>query len=170
MLCSYYEADFDGLKTELTFCIQDENIVGISFGYLNRGTDTGDADAGDDAGVSVAEAARRQMLEYAAGRRRSFDLPIKFSGTEFQMKVWEALMQIPYGETVSYQDIARTAGNPAACRAAGGALHRNPIPIIVPCHRVIGVNGSLTGFGGGLPLKKKLLQIEQQANALLHTR
>jgi methylated-DNA-[protein]-cysteine S-methyltransferase len=108
------------------------------------------------------EAARQQLAEYFAGERREFDLPLKLSGTEFQMSVLRALQQIPYGETTSYSDIAERIGRPKAVRAVGAANGRNPIPIIVPCHRVIGSHGDLTGFGGGLDTKEALLRLEAE--------
>jgi methylated-DNA-[protein]-cysteine S-methyltransferase len=107
-------------------------------------------------------AARQQLTEYFAGARREFDLPLKLSGTEFQLSVLHALQQIPYGETTSYSDIAERIGRPKAVRAVGAANGRNPIPIIVPCHRVIGSHGDLTGFGGGLDTKEALLRLEAE--------
>ena len=104
--------------------------------------------------------ARKQLDEYFAGKRSAFDLPLALRGTPFQMKVWRALLQIPFGATASYGEIAAAIGSPAASRAVGGANHRNPIPIIVPCHRVIGSDGSLTGYGGGEPIKRRLLALE----------
>jgi methylated-DNA-[protein]-cysteine S-methyltransferase len=101
-----------------------------------------------------------QLGEYFAGERRRFDLPLAPQGTEFQRRVWRALTEIPYGETVSYGELARRIGKPSAPRAVGLANGANPLPIIVPCHRVIGADGSLTGFGGGLPIKRKLLALE----------
>ena len=112
----------------------------------------------------LAEACR-QISEYFAGERREFDLPLKLAGTEFQVSVLEALQKIPYGETVSYGEVARRIGRPKAVRAVGAANGRNPIPIVVPCHRVIGVTGDLTGFGGGLDTKEALLRHEAE-----HTR
>ena len=103
-----------------------------------------------------------QLHEYLNGSRRSFDLPLLPRGTEWQMKCWHALLTIPYGETRSYSEIAAMAGNPKACRAVGLANNRNPIAVFIPCHRVIGKDGSLTGFGGGLDLKEKLLLLEKQ--------
>ena len=102
----------------------------------------------------------KQLKEYLAGRRREFDIPLKLSGTDFQLSVWNALLTIPYGETRSYREIAEQVGSPKAYRAVGMANHWNPIAIIVPCHRVIGADGSLTGFGGGLELKRQLLELE----------
>lgn len=101
-----------------------------------------------------------QMNEYLSGRRKTFDIPIKIYGTEFQVKVWEALQKIPYGKTWSYQQLAEFIGEPSATRAVGGALHKNPLQIILPCHRVIGKQGELTGYALGLGLKRKLLEIE----------
>ena len=103
---------------------------------------------------------KRQLLEYLAGVRRVFDLPLAPKGTAFYRSVWRALEEIPYGETRSYRDIAQTVGRPKAVRAVGQANHNNPIPIIIPCHRVVGANGSLTGYGGGLDLKERLLRLE----------
>jgi methylated-DNA-[protein]-cysteine S-methyltransferase len=102
-----------------------------------------------------------QLSEYFAGRRREFDLPLGPHGTEFQRSVWKALTRIPYGETLSYGELARRIGNPRASRAVGLANGANPLPIVVPCHRVIGADGSLTGFGGGLDIKRKLLALER---------
>ncbi|MBK0004345.1 methylated-DNA--[protein]-cysteine S-methyltransferase [Erwinia sp. S38] len=104
--------------------------------------------------------AERQLWEYFSGKRREFALPLEFVGTEFQKQVWAALVTIPYGETRSYGDIARQIGNPTAVRAVGAANGRNPLSIIAPCHRVIGTNGKLTGFAGGLQTKAFLLRIE----------
>ncbi len=101
-----------------------------------------------------------QLKEYFAGQRTRFDLPLDLRGTPFQRSVWKALLEIPYGETASYGDIAGRIGNPKACRAVGGANGANPVAVIVPCHRVIGSNGKLTGFGAGLPIKRRLLDLE----------
>ena len=101
-----------------------------------------------------------QLDAYFAGRLDRFDLALAPEGTPFQREVWSALTTIPYGETVSYGELARRVGRPAACRAVGAANGRNPIPIVIPCHRVIGADGSLTGFGGGLPIKRRLLFLE----------
>jgi methylated-DNA-[protein]-cysteine S-methyltransferase len=104
--------------------------------------------------------ARRQLAEYVAGERYAFDLPLAPRGTEFEVRVWQALAAIPYGETRSYLQVAAAIGRPAACRAVGRANGRNPIAVVIPCHRVIGADGSLTGYGGGLPLKRFLLDLE----------
>lgn len=103
-----------------------------------------------------------QLTQYFSGERRSFDLPLAPDGTDFQQRVWCELQQVPYGETTNYGEIAARMGNPRACRAVGLANGRNPIPIIIPCHRIIGKDGSLTGFGGGLKVKKQLLSLEEK--------
>ena len=102
----------------------------------------------------------QQLREYFAGRRNRFDLDLDFAGTEFQKKVWAALLTIPFGETRSYSEIARQIGNPSAVRAVGAANGKNPISIVAPCHRVIGASGKLTGFAGGLEAKEQLLTLE----------
>jgi methylated-DNA-[protein]-cysteine S-methyltransferase len=105
----------------------------------------------------------RQLGEYFAGTRRAFSLGLAPEGTEFQLTTWRALSEIPYGTTISYAELARRVGRPAASRAVGAANGANPLPIVVPCHRVIGADGSLTGFGGGLPTKRALLELEGAA-------
>ena len=116
---------------------------------------------GIDRETSLLREAARQLNEYFAGRRRVFDLPLRPTGTPFQQKIWQALQTIPYGQTRSYQEIAGQIGNFKACRAVGYANHNNPIAIIIPCHRVIGKSGRLTGYAGGLELKERLLRLEQ---------
>lgn len=103
---------------------------------------------------------KRQLLEYFARERREFDLPLSPRGTPFREGVWKALLDIPYGKTGTYRELAAAIGNPKAVRAVGQANHFNPIPIIIPCHRVIGADGSLTGYGGGTELKRQLLELE----------
>lgn len=109
----------------------------------------------------MTDRAALQLEEYFSGKRISFDLPIAPCGTDFQKRVWAALQNIPYGETRSYKDIACAIERPTACRAVGGANNKNPILIIIPCHRVVGSNGALVGFGGGLEMKQMLLDLEQ---------
>lgn len=104
----------------------------------------------------------RQLRAYFAGRLRTFDLPLAPRGTPFQLAVWQALRGIAYGDTCSYGELAARIGRPTASRAVGAANGRNPLPIIVPCHRVVGSDGALTGFGGGLPIKQALLELEQR--------
>jgi methylated-DNA-[protein]-cysteine S-methyltransferase len=118
-------------------------------------------------GHPVLRETARQLLEYFAGSRRAFDVELDFRGTDFQRRVWAALLTIPYGETRTYRQIAEQIGNPAAVRAVGAANGRNPISIIAPCHRVIGMNGDLTGFGGGLAAKACLLSLEAPQKQLL---
>lgn len=112
--------------------------------------------------------AREQLSAYFAGERKSFDLNLKPGGTEFQMQVLEELQKIPYGTTLSYGDIAKRIGRPKAVRAVGAANGRNPIPIIIPCHRVIGSSGDMTGFGGGIPTKEALLRLELEHSQFPH--
>ena len=108
-----------------------------------------------------------QLRAYFAGRLRDFRLPLSLAGTDFQIRVWRHLQTIPYGETRSYSAIAQAIGRPSAVRAVGAANGANPIPIVVPCHRVIGANGKLVGYGGGLPLKKRLLELERMGETIL---
>ncbi len=108
----------------------------------------------------LLDAAEAQLREYFAGARRTFDLPLAPHGTAFQQRVWTASRTIPYGETRTYGELAAAIDSPNASRAVGMANHRNPIPIIIPCHRVIGANGTLTGYAGGLEIKRRLLALE----------
>ena len=117
-------------------------------------------DGGRGSATAVLARAREQLAEYFAGSRTAFDLPLAPAGTAFQRRVWDALRTIPYGATLSYSELARRLGDPRATRAVGAANGKNPIPIIVPCHRVIGARGELTGFGGGLERKRWLLEHE----------
>lgn len=137
-----------------TICIEDEdnNIVGL---YLDN------SDPKDDIETELIKKAHIQLTEYFNKTRKIFDLPVKFNGTDFQNKVWKSLQTIPYGETRSYRQIAEQIGNPKASRAVGGANNKNRIIIVVPCHRVIGANGSLVGFGCGIDIKKYLLDLEK---------
>ena len=131
-------------------------------------TDAGPATPDDDwheGDHPLLDRAERQLAEYFAGERRQFDLPLSPHGTDFQRAVWRELERIPYGETISYAELARRISRPQAMRAVGAANGRNPIAIIVPCHRVIGADGSLTGFGGGLPRKQFLLTLEGGARS-----
>ena len=111
--------------------------------------------------TELIKAAFKQIKEYLGGDRKYFDLPIETIGTEFQKKVWNELRNIPYGQTKTYKDIALAIKNEKACRAIGNANNKNPLPIIIPCHRVIGSNGKLVGYSGGLDIKEKLLNIEK---------
>ena len=121
------------------------------------GFDTEPVGTRDDRALAVA---RRQLDEYFRGKRECFELPLALAGTPFQLAVWAALVKIPFGRAVSYRDIARSIGRPRAVRAVGAANGQNPLAIVVPCHRVIGADGSLTGYGGGVPKKRWLLEHE----------
>lgn len=121
-----------------------------------------DSGRGTSAKPSRAKCARvaQQLREYFRGERRRFELELRPSGTDFQRSVWKELLRVPYGTTITYRELARRVGRPKAVRAVGQANGRNPIPIVVPCHRVIGADGKLTGFGGGLDVKRRLLDLE----------
>jgi methylated-DNA-[protein]-cysteine S-methyltransferase len=141
-------------------CVVDEDgaVVRIAFSHGRDAQKISNIELIEDAGRTAE--VRRQLDEYFAGQREEFDLNLAPHGTPFELSVWEELRRIPFGETRSYADIARALGKPAATRAVGRANGANPIPIVVPCHRVIGSNGSLTGFGGGLDNKVRLLELE----------
>lgn len=109
----------------------------------------------------LLQQAAQQIDEYFAGKRTAFDLPLEPQGTPYRLRVWQTLRGIPYGATATYAEIATCAGNPRAARAVGGANHHNPIPIVIPCHRVIGANGALTGYAGGMERKEFLLALER---------
>lgn len=142
--------------------IQEENEKIISLMVVNKKRkDVLNTEHCQVRETPLIKRAYRQLTEYFHGARREFDLPLNPKGTAFQKQVWEALLTIPYGMTCSYADIARKIGNPKAYRAVGGANNKNPIFIVIPCHRVIGANGSLVGYGGGIEMKKYLLLLEQ---------
>jgi methylated-DNA-[protein]-cysteine S-methyltransferase len=147
---------------ELTL-VADENgaITGVEFGAREAAANGASAATNPEA-TAALEAAAAQLREYLAGERTDFDLPLRPQGNEFELAVWAELLRIPYGETTSYGEIARRIGHPGAARAVGRANGRNPIAIVVPCHRVIGSDGSLTGYGGGLDLKRALLTLEAE--------
>ena len=137
---------------------------------LKSGED-GEGPAAGAPGVAEGETplllrARQQLEEYLAGKRRDFDLPLAPRGTEFQQRVWKALREIPYGQTRSYRQTAEAAGCPRGYRAVGLANNRNPIAVVIPCHRVIGADGRLVGYGSGLPVKEALLRLERSTNAM----
>jgi methylated-DNA-[protein]-cysteine S-methyltransferase len=137
--------------------------------YMNGREPAAPGGAGEVAEQDEAVLAEteRQLEEYFAGRRQAFDLPLALEGTAFQRRVWDALLRIGYGETVTYGQLAGRIGQPTAARAVGVANGRNPVSIIVPCHRVIGSDGSLTGYGGGLPSKRRLLDLESGVRLVL---
>jgi methylated-DNA-[protein]-cysteine S-methyltransferase len=142
----------------LTIASSDRGLVSVQFG-LNMPADGVIDDAANRKAVE-------QLQEYFEGKRTHFDLPLDVQGTPFQVSVWNELLKIPYGSTCSYIDIARSLGKPGAARAVGMANHENPIAVVIPCHRVVGSDGSLTGYAGGLHLKKQLLGIEKQSQLL----
>jgi methylated-DNA-[protein]-cysteine S-methyltransferase len=145
----------------LTLVASDAGLVAILWENDNpRRVPLDEVVASDDHPVLLET--ERQLQEYFAGRRREFALPLHFRGTEFQRRVWNALLTIPYGQTRSYAQIARQIGCPTAVRAVGAANGRNPLSIIAPCHRVVGSNGKLTGFAGGLEAKARLLSLESE--------
>jgi methylated-DNA-[protein]-cysteine S-methyltransferase len=140
----------------LTLAAGDAGLRSVWFGVREP------TPAAPRGGHPVLEAARTELEEYFAGERRVFEVPLDVSsGTAFQREAWLALARIPYGETTTYGEQARRLGRPDAVRAVGAANGRNPLPIVLPCHRVIGADGALTGFGGGLPVKRALLDLEQ---------
>lgn len=143
-----YNSEFGIIRIEY----QDNRITGICRADLK--SDSGRA-------CSVSDTAFLQLREYFSGRRRRFELPLCLTGTEFQKRVWKALLEIPYGQVRTYGEIARAIGRPNAARAVGAACSRNPLWIAVPCHRVIGADGSLTGYAGGTDMKEKLLELEK---------
>ena len=134
-----------------------EDGVGISHIFLPG---TADVSAAVQKETPLIAAAAAQLREYFSGARKVFDLPLSPDGTAFQRRVWEKLCEIPYGECRSYGDLAGSIGNPKACRAVGMANHRNPILIVIPCHRVLGKDGSLTGYAAGMKMKQALLDLE----------
>lgn len=139
------------------FLVEEQGqLVEISFHHLKKKEEM------EEKNTELLQEVKRQLEEYFSGRLQNFDLPLKPKGTDFQKQVWKALLPIPYGETKSYGDIAKQIGKEKAVRAVGGANHVNPISIVIPCHRVIGKNGNLTGYGGGLEVKEKLLELERK--------
>ncbi len=153
--------DIDSPVGRLRLIADGEQLVGI---WFEHGRDAARNVAQlEQRNSPVLERTRRQLEEYFAGTRRDFDLPLDPRGTEFQRRVWRRLTSIGYGETTSYGALARELGDPGASRAVGLANGSNPLPIVIPCHRVIGADGSLTGFGGGLPIKAALLELERAA-------
>ena len=148
----------------LLLVADDSGVRRIDF--LN-GRNPGEADPRWHEDAEPLHETVRELLAYFAGELETFDLVIAPQGTPFQLAVWNRLREIPYGETISYGELARRVGNPNASRAVGLANGSNPIPIVIPCHRVIGSNGKLTGYGGGLPIKEKLLALERRQLRLL---
>lgn len=152
---------FDTPIGTLTLAADADGLRHIEFPDNRHPVDRGGWIPGaSGAAADVLRTTRGQLREYFEGTRHTFDLPLRPQGTAFQMDVWRMLATIPWGATWSYRDLARAIGKPEAVRAVGAANGRNPLPIVLPCHRVIGADGSLTGFGGGLPIKAALLRLE----------
>ena len=150
----------------ITLIASDQGITRILFPTESlQDVGLGDLPPAEDADPVLDEAVT-QLGEYFAGDRREFDLPLDLHGTEFQRQAWMALADVPFGSTTTYGAQAERIGRPGAFRAVGSANGQNPVPIVLPCHRIIGADGSLTGFGGGLDLKQKLLDHEQSQQAL----
>ena len=152
---------YDTIIGRMTIEESDNCITYVHFGEVRR----------PDSNIIETDLLKRagqELKEYFEGTRLSFDLPLKMEGTEFQIKVWNALLQISFGETRSYKEIAEAVGNPQGSRAVGNANNKNKISIIVPCHRVIGANGKLVGYEGGLDIKEKLLNLEKEIISLRH--
>jgi methylated-DNA-[protein]-cysteine S-methyltransferase len=151
--------EFPDRKMALLLAADGDDLVGVRFGTAADHA-AWLAGAEYDPGHPAIQAARAQLEAYAAGLGETFDVPLRLDGSEFQRSVWQALQEIPYGEITTYGALAAAVGRPGQARAIGGAVGANPLGIIVPCHRVIGANGSLTGFGGGLDNKVTLLARE----------
>ena len=156
MFYDYFET---GLIGTLTLAAEES---GLRYIFFPKGRNTLPIGADWEHRPVFFKEVKRQLGAYFKGDLKTFDLPLAPRGTAFQHQVWEALRRIPYGEVVSYKSIAEAIGNPKAVRAVGGANGKNPIPVVVPCHRVIGSSGDLTGFGGGLETKSRLIELEKR--------
>ncbi len=142
----------------LSLCASNNRLLGVEFPSSISGIPKEPADTGEL--PKILKQAQIQLMEYFQGKREQFELGLHPEGTAFQRSVWKEMEKIPYGETRSYKDIAIALGDVRKARPVGGAANKNPLPIVIPCHRVVGNNGSLTGFGGGLEVKKYLLELE----------
>ena len=147
-----YRYSYETMLGSVTFVEEDGALLAISTHRTFEGIEQE---------TPLIKEAYRQLSEYLKGERKGFDLPLLIKGTTFQQQVWKALLEIPYGETRSYKQIAEAIGNPKAVRAVGMANNRNPLLIVVPCHRVIGANGKLVGYGAGIEMKEFLLRLEK---------
>ena len=150
------------IKTVIGTYIAEEDGVGITRLEMFRDYNSIDNPPKECKPTLLLKECESELKAYFDGRLKKFSVPVSLHGTEFQKKVWYALQQIPYGETRSYSEIAKSIGSPKACRAVGNANNHNPVAVIVPCHRVIGANGKLVGYAGGLDVKKYLLDLEQK--------
>ena len=158
---------FTEIESPLGRLLLAANDGGLRHIIFSNGTQPARPDPAWREDAAPLTEAIRQLQAYFAGELENFNLPLTPGGTPFQMEVWHRLRDIPYGQTISYGELARRIGNPKASRAVGLANGSNPIPIVIPCHRVIGSNGKLTGYGGGLPIKEKLLALERHQLRLL---
>lgn len=149
-----YRAVYDSVFGKVLISSDGEGITEVKLGNFSETEIQNSPDR-------LTDIAAAQLSEYFARKRESFDVPLCPAGTAFQRLVWEKLCAVPYGETRSYKQIAESVGNPKSCRAVGMANNRNPIMVIIPCHRIIGTNGSLTGYAAGLPVKQRLLDLER---------
>lgn len=145
---------FDSLVGKIKLIEEDNKVIEIEFVKDEKNIDSKN---------KVLKLAKKELEEYFCGKRKNFTFPFKVNGSEFALKVYMALIEIPYGETCSYKDIARKIGNENSQRAVGGANNRNKLPIVIPCHRVIGSNGKLVGYAEGLEIKQKLLELERKS-------
>ena len=154
-----YYSRYDSLAGPLVVAVSEKGLVALEF---DRGTfpSSPNKNLTWELSEKKTKPYTRELTEYFAGKRREFSFPLDLRGTPFQLSCWHALLKIPYGETRTYADIARSVGQPQAFRAVGMANNRNPIAIVVPCHRVIASDGTLCGYGGGLDIKRKLLELE----------
>lgn len=158
-MSAIFHTTIDSPIGPLLLAIQDGQLTQIEFSQPKHPLPL---DPRSQPATEPFQAAIEQLGEFFRGQRRAFDLPLLIAGTDFQRRVWQQLCEIPYGQTISYGELARRIGNPKAVRAVGLANGRNRLPIVIPCHRVIGANGQLVGFGGGLTIKSQLLQLERQ--------
>src|SRR5690625_1943814 len=166
--CHLYYDELESPVGPLTIITYKDDVVRIDFGSIDYVKDRANPYLRRQMGESFffdpsheEHAIKQELNDYFSNERREFTIPCTFYGTSFQKQVWEALLRIPYGETVSYKDIADRIGKPRAARAVGGAVNKNPFSIVVPCHRVVGSNGNLVGYGGGLDRKEFLLNHEK---------
>jgi O-6-methylguanine DNA methyltransferase len=155
---SLYYTEVDSPVGKLVVAVSERGVVKLEFPQRTQAQKS--VDSPSPAQATLVRECERQLREYFAGERREFTVPLDLRGTQFQVDCWNALLAIPHGETRTYADIARVVGRPQGFRAVGLANNRNPIAIIIPCHRVIASDGTLCGYGGGLDLKRKLLELE----------
>jgi methylated-DNA-[protein]-cysteine S-methyltransferase len=156
---------YDGPQGRMLLVAQDAGLCGVYFDSQKYLPEV-DSAWRREPGHAIVRQARRELAEYFAGERRRFDTALAPEGTPFQRSVWKAISSVAFGETISYGELARRAGCPGSARAAGAATGRNPIGIVVPCHRIVGANGSLTGYAGGLDRKRALLALESGVREL----